>query len=156
MTVKMATSPVQTTALPRVSRRSEGIFFCVVVAIIAATVLLGFAKTYFLAGVFTAKLPSPLVHIHGALFTSWIGLLTTQVVLIMGRVRWHMRLGIVGMFLAPLMVIIGFATLFAAIRRPTGLRVLPLPVQHIITAIDTLTLCAFAFMNQVFAWVQRM
>jgi hypothetical protein len=93
----------------------------VLAALIAATVLLGFAKTYFLAGLFAAKLPSLLVHVHGVLFTSWIALLTAQIILIaLGRVRLHMRLGIVGMFLAPLMVIVGFATLFAAIRRPTG------------------------------------
>jgi hypothetical protein len=141
----MATPIVQTTAPRRVSRAAERIFFCVIAAITAATVLLGFAKTYFLAGVFAAKLPSTLVHIHGALFTSWIALLATQIVLVsMGRVRWHMRLGIVGMFLAPLMVIVGFATLFAYIRRPTGLRILPPPVQHGITAFDTLTLCIFA------------
>jgi len=141
----MATPVVQTTAPTRGFRPAERIFFCAVVAMIAATVLLGFAKTYFLAGVFAAKLPSTLVHIHGALFTSWIGLLATQIILIaLGRVRWHMRLGVVGMFLAPLMVIVGFATLFVYIRRPSGLRVLPPPVQHGITAVDTLTLCIFA------------
>ena len=141
----MATPAVQTTAPRRVNQRAERIFFCVVAVVVTATVLLGFAKTYFLAGVFAAKLPSALVHIHGALFTGWIALLATQIILIStGRVRWHMRLGTVGMFLAPLMVIIGFATLFAAIRRPTGLRVLPPPLQHNITVIDTLTLCIFA------------
>lgn len=140
----MAATVLQTAAPRRIYQRAERIFFCVVAAVIAITVLLGFAKTYFLAGLFAAKLPSTLVHIHGALFTTWIGLLTTQIILItMGRVRWHMRLGVVGMFLAPLMVAVGFATLFAAIRRPTGLPVLPLRVQHIITARDTLTLCIF-------------
>ena len=141
----MATPVVQPTAVRRVSRGAERVFFCAVAVLIALTVLLGFAKTYFLAGVFAAKLPSMLVHIHGALFTSWIGLLTTQIILIsLGRVRWHMQLGTVGMFLAPLMVAVGFATLFVSLRRPTGLRVLPLPVQHGITAVDTLTLCLFA------------
>ena len=138
----MATSVLQTTAPKRVRRRPDRFFFYALALIIAATVLLGFAKTYFLAGFFAAKLPSALVHIHGALFTSWIGLLATQIILIsLGRVRWHMRLGTVGMFLAPLMVIVGFATLFAAIhRRPA----LPLPVLQIITAADILTLCIFA------------
>jgi hypothetical protein len=36
--------------------------------LILATVFVGFARTYFLAGVFRAPLPSLLVHIHGAVF----------------------------------------------------------------------------------------
>jgi hypothetical protein len=53
-----------------------------------------------------------------------------------------MRLGIAGMFLAPLMVITGFATLIAAIKR----RFVPPPVLQIITAQDILLLCLFAFL----------
>ena len=141
----MATPVVQPTAVRRVSRGAERVFFCALAVLIACTVLLGFAKTYFLAGMFAAKLPSMLVHMHGALFVGWIGLLTTQIILIsLGRVRWHMRVGMIGVFLAPLMVIVGFATLYAAFRRPTGLRALPVPVQHIIASVDTVTLIVFA------------
>jgi hypothetical protein len=53
-----------------------------------------------------------------------------------------MRLGIAGMFLAPLMVITGFATLIAAIKR----RFAPPPVLQIITAQDILLLCLFSFL----------
>jgi hypothetical protein len=136
----MATT-VGGTAVPTTRRRTDHIFFCTIITAIVAAVFIGFAHTYFWAGIFRAKLPSLLVHIHGALFTSWIALLAAQVVLAsIGRIRWHMKLGVLGMFLAPLMVVVGFATLVAAVRRhfvsPAGVR--------IIFVGDTLTLCIFA------------
>jgi hypothetical protein len=64
--------------------------------LILVFVFTGFARTYYLAGVFRATLPSPLVHLHGALFSFWILLLITQIVLVSAdRVDWHMRLGVV-------------------------------------------------------------
>ena len=36
--------------------------------LILVTVLVGFGRTYFLAGVFRAPLPSLIIHIHGAVF----------------------------------------------------------------------------------------
>jgi hypothetical protein len=109
---------------------------------VAIAVVGGFARTYFLAGMFWAKLPSAIVHIHGALFTLWIALLVAQVALIAShRVRWHMRLGVAGMFLAPLMLITGFATLVGAIKRGF----VPPPVLRFIATVDTLLLSLFAF-----------
>lgn len=137
----MVTKAIEANAVsPLVRKRREHIFFCALVFLIVATVFVGFAQSYFLAGIFKAKLPSLLVHIHGALFTSWIALLAAQVVLAsMGRIRWHMKLGVLGMFLAPLMIVVGFATLFAAVRRnflpPTSLRIVLIG--------DTLTLGIF-------------
>ena len=101
-----------------IRKHSDDIFFAAMALLILATVFIGFARTYFLAGVFHAKLPSALVHLHGAIFSSWILLLLTQIALIStGRVTWHKRLGIVGAILAGLMVIVGFMTLVAAVRR---------------------------------------
>ncbi len=76
--------------------------------IILATVFIGFARSYYLAGLFRAPLPNLLVHIHGAVFTSWIVLLTTQTSLVAsGRVDLHRRLGLLGFAIACLMVILG-------------------------------------------------
>ncbi len=73
-----------------------------------ATVFVGFARTYYLAGVFHAPLPSRIIHVHGAVFSCWILLLVTQASLASaGRVDIHRRLGIAGMLLACLMVIVG-------------------------------------------------
>lgn len=114
-----------------------GIALFVVIAVVG-----GFARTYFLAGMFWAKLPSLIVHVHGALFTLWIALLVAQVALIAAhRPRWHMRLGVAGMFLAPLMLVTGFATLVGAIKRGF----VPPPVLRFIATVDTLMLSLFAF-----------
>jgi hypothetical protein len=141
----MATTGIQTASVRRVSKRAERIFFCLLATMIFATVLLGFAKTYFLAGVFAAKLPNVLVHVHGALFTAWVLLLATQIALVsVGRLHWHRHIGVLGMFLAPLMVIVGFATLIEMIRRPG---IPPLPIVQIIAAVDILTLSIFAVLT---------
>ena len=103
-----------TVALPRTTRKLEtnrqydNCFFSTMAFLILATVFIGFARTYFLAGVFRAPLPSLLIHIHGAVFSSWILLLITQTALVStGRVDLHRRLGLAGFGLACLMVILG-------------------------------------------------
>lgn len=76
--------------------------------VILASVFVGFARTYYLAGVFKAPLPNLLIHIHGAVFSSWILLLIVQTSLIaIGRVNLHRRLGLLGFGLACLMVVLG-------------------------------------------------
>jgi hypothetical protein len=139
----MATAAVSQTKQPKRTGQQDRLFFSGIALLVLIAVSVGFARTYFLAGAFWAKLPSAMVHVHGALFTLWIALLVAQVALVASRrTRWHMRLGIAGMFLAPLMVITGFATLIAAIKR----RFVPPPVLQIITAQDLLLLCLFAFL----------
>jgi len=139
----MVTAAVSQTKQPERTGQQDRLFFSGIALLVLIAVSVGFARTYFLAGAFWAKLPSAMVHVHGALFTLWIALLVAQVALVAShRTRWHMRLGIAGMFLAPLMVITGFATLIAAIKR----RFVPPPVLQIITAQDILLLCLFAFL----------
>lgn len=99
-------------------KRREDIFFLCMVTTILAVNAIGFAHTYYLAGVFRAPLPSVWVHIHGALFTSWLLLLITQTVLVSaGRVRWHRKLGWLGAVIATLMLIAGPIALTGALRR---------------------------------------
>lgn len=93
---------------PRRSVRSDDLFFLgmAVVAIIA--VFVGFARTYFLAGLFRAPLPNLLIHIHGAVFTLWIILFISQIGLVTaGRLPLHRRLGRLGFGLAVVMVFLG-------------------------------------------------
>jgi hypothetical protein len=76
--------------------------------LILATVFIGFAHSYYLAGFFHAPLPSRIIHIHGAIFSCWILLLITQTSLVAaGRTDIHRRLGIAGFLLACLMVVVG-------------------------------------------------
>ncbi|HET9307437.1 MAG TPA: hypothetical protein VFO46_15545, partial [Candidatus Sulfotelmatobacter sp.] len=59
-------------------RRFDHLFFSTMSLLMLATVFLGFARTYYLAGIFQAPLPSLIVHLHGAAFSCWILLLVTQ------------------------------------------------------------------------------
>jgi hypothetical protein len=100
------TSVKPVTALP--GRRFDHIFFSGVAVLMLATVFVGFAPSYYLAGVFRAPLPSPIIHLHGAVFSCWILLLITQTSLVSAsRVDVHRRLGIAGFLLACLMIVVG-------------------------------------------------
>ena len=89
-------------------RRFENLFFSGMAVLILVTVFLGFARSYYLAGVFKAPLPSLVIHIHGAVFSSWILLLLAQTSLVAaGRVDPHRSLGLLGFGLACLVVIVG-------------------------------------------------
>jgi hypothetical protein len=96
---------------PLVERRSgraaEHRFFQGMSLLIALVVFIGFAPTYYLSGWFHARpLPAPIVHVHGAVFTAWIALLVVQTSLVEGgRTDLHRRLGLIGLGLAPLLVI---------------------------------------------------
>jgi hypothetical protein len=84
----------------------------------AATVFAGFAPTYFLRGLSSSPALPPLLHVHGLVFTCWIALFVTQVLLIAARrTDLHRRLGIAGAGLAVLMLAIGFVTAVDSARR---------------------------------------
>jgi FtsH-binding integral membrane protein len=89
--------------------------------LMAATVFVGFAPSYYLAGMFRAPLPSLIVHVHGAVFTGWILLFITQTSLVSaGRVDIHRRLGVVGFFWACLMVVVGVLAATDSLVREAG------------------------------------
>lgn len=93
-------------------------FFSGMILLLWATVLFGFAKTYFLAGMVVAPLPNLLIHLHGAAFTLWMALLLVQEALIAGRkITWHKRLGLVGFGLSVAMVVLGVLAATDAMRR---------------------------------------
>ncbi len=106
MATAIAQAGIPTTSLP--GRRYDHLFFSAMAVGLLVTVFVGFAHTYYLAGVFHAPLPSTILHVHGAAFSCWILLLVTQTSLVSaGRVDIHRRLGIAGFFLACLMVVLG-------------------------------------------------
>jgi hypothetical protein len=88
-------------------------------------IVLGFSKTYFLAGMVRAPLPNLLIHLHGAAFTLWMVLLLVQTTLITARkVKIHRTLGLMTFGLAVLMVVLGVLSGIDAMRRgvaPLGL-----------------------------------
>ena len=94
------------TGLP--GRRLDHVFFSGMALLMLATVFVGFSRSYYLAGVFRAPLPNPLIHAHGAAFSCWILLLVAQTSLVSARrLDIHRRLGMAGFLLACLMVTLG-------------------------------------------------
>ena len=105
---------------PRESR-PDRYFFPGLALLTLATVFWGFARSYFLAGMFKAPLPNWLIHLHGAAFTSWILLLIAQTSLVAAnRVDVHRKLGLAGFGLACLMVVLGISASTDSLRRSFG------------------------------------
>ena len=78
-------------------------------------VFAGFARSYYLKGIFGTPAISFLVHLHGLVMTLWFVLFFVQVRLIaIQRVAWHRRLGLFGGALAVLVVGVGTVTAITA------------------------------------------
>lgn len=122
----MATAVMQNVTQARPGRRYDNIFFTAMIALLLATVFVGFARTYFLAGVFRAPLANKLLQVHGAVFTCWMLLLVVQTSLVSAhRVDIHRKLGLVGFGLACLMVVLGVIAATDALARNVS------PIPHL-------------------------
>lgn len=85
---------------------------------VAVLVFVGFARSYYLRVLVSARHLTPLAHLHGLLMTAWIVLFAAQVRLISKhRLAVHRRLGVAGSALAVAIVIVGSLTVAAAIHR---------------------------------------
>jgi hypothetical protein len=93
---------------PSRDRRFDRLFFSITSVLMLVTVYIGFAPSYYQAGVFHAPLPSIALHIHAVAFSCWMPLLVIQTSLVAARrVDIHRRLGITGFLLGCAMVILG-------------------------------------------------
>jgi len=92
--------------------------YFVIAILFPAIVLLGFARTYYLKGLFaTPPLPSGLVHLHGLVMTAWVVLFVVQVRLISTkRIRLHQKLGYASIALAVLIIATGLPTALRAAK----------------------------------------
>jgi len=93
----------------------ERLFYSGMALLIFALVVFGFAPTWFLRGTLSTTHPlkplTPLVMLHGTLFTTWILLFVTQAGLISARrQQLHMSLGIATVALGAAMVVVGLLT----------------------------------------------
>jgi hypothetical protein len=139
-------------ATPARSARSARVFHSAISIALLATAIAGFAPTYFLRGLSDRPPLSPLVHVHGAVFTSWLVLLVVQSALVSARrVDWHRRLGIAGAVIAAVMVPLGVMTVLAAGR--TWLIEGPRPVTFIIFPLGQIVL--FAVFVGAALWKRR-
>jgi hypothetical protein len=106
------------TARENLHLRSDNVFFSGMAVVALIVVLIGFARTYFLAGLFRAPLPNLLVHIHALAFVLWVILFIAQVSLVTtGRVGLHRRLGVVGLLVAIAVVVLGTVTASDSLAR---------------------------------------
>jgi len=106
---------------------SEHRFFGAMAIAIAATIVAGFARTYYLRPLFVAagghvvRTLTPLIHVHGLLFSGWIALLVLQTRLVAARrVDLHRRFGVAGALLAAAMVPVGLVVAFQGVVRGTA------------------------------------
>jgi hypothetical protein len=108
-----------------VNRAVERVFYSGMALVLCVCVFIGFSPTYFHAGMLRAPLPSPIVHIHGAVFTLWMLLFVVQAALISARrVKWHRSFGTVAFCLPPIMIVLGVMTAIEALHR--GVKIGPL------------------------------
>ena len=116
----------------REAGRHDRLFYGGMATALGLTVFAGFAATYYLrffAGGPEATLTggpfTTLVHLHGALFTSWVVLFIVQTILVARhRVAMHRRLGVAGAVLAAAMVVAGTLMAIATAARgsaPAGM-----------------------------------
>lgn len=99
----------------------DRVFYGGMAIVLALTVLIGFAPTYYLRllgeapmSTVSGKPMTTVVHLHGALFTGWVVLFIIQTALVAARrVKLHQWLGIAGAVLAAAMFVVGVTTAIA-------------------------------------------
>jgi hypothetical protein len=87
------------------------LFYIALSALMALIVVAGFWPTYYGPLVRLTLAQPPLIHVHAIVFTGWLALFSAQAVFAAnGRLRWHLRLGRIGIAYGVLLVIVGLAT----------------------------------------------
>lgn len=80
-------------------------------------VFAGFARSYYLKGLFGTPALTGLVHLHGVVMSLWFALFATQVWLVArGRTGVHRRLGVAGGAIAIAVIAVGTLTAITAAR----------------------------------------
>ena len=112
-------APARKPNLP--GRRHDHLFFSTMALLLLVSVFIGFAHTYYLAGMFRAHLPSFIIHVHGAAYSIWILLFVTQTALVSAkRVDLHRRLGMLAFAWACLMIVLGLLAAADGLKRGAG------------------------------------
>jgi uncharacterized membrane protein YozB (DUF420 family) len=101
------------------SMKGKNLFFVLMAVVVAATVFIGFAPTFYLRGTFNPdKSLSILLHLHGFVLSSWIILFLVQTILIVrGSRMLHQRLGWLLAGLAVAVVFLMSAAIVEQLRR---------------------------------------
>ena len=123
-------------------KNNERRLYILVAVAFPIIVLAGFARTYYLKGLFgNPPLPGLLVHLHGIVMTSWVLLFVAQIWLVAGRrTRVHQRLGVWGGVLAALVVLVGVLTAISAAAR--GFPPIPPPLEFLVIPLGDMLIFA--------------
>jgi hypothetical protein len=116
--------------LARTRILEERTFFVGMAGVFLLLVFLGFAPSYYLRGIVRPYAPlvppTPLVHLHALLFSSWVALFVVQTGLVAARrTDLHRRLGVLGVVLASAMILVGTLTALRQAARGSGPPSLP-------------------------------
>jgi hypothetical protein len=110
-----------TPTVPLVTARRDRIFHTGMAIACLVTAIVGFGPTYFFKPIHPSPELSPLFHVHGLVFTTWLVLLIVQSGLVRAdRVDVHKRLGIFGAVLAAAVVLLGLAVSIYGARHGTS------------------------------------
>ena len=114
----MATTPSALDTSPTLAARRERLFFGGMTIAMLVTVLAGFGPTYFFSSLSSsAVVLTPALHLHGAVFTTWMLLLVVQSTLIAaGRVDVHRQLGVAGAVLGAFMMLLAAYVAISRVR----------------------------------------
>lgn len=99
------------------TRPGDHRFFSLMAIVTSATIVAGFSQTY-LPKVLTGAPALPaIVHLHAAVFVSWLAVFVAQTTLVLsGRTAVHRRLGVAGVALAAVMLVVGAMTAVSVAR----------------------------------------
>lgn len=114
-----------TVALSRPRVSGERIFFTSLAVSMLLAVFVGFAPFYYLLPVQappSGHIPaSPLVHVHGAVFSAWMLLFVVQTGFVAsGRRDLHIKLGVAGLGLVLAMIVVGTLAALHQVERGTA------------------------------------
>jgi hypothetical protein len=114
----MATLPVDSAALrPPAVTRDRGFLFVAYALVCFAIAIGGFVPSFWLPAARLGFGGTWLVIFHGVMFSAWSALFLSQTVLVeRGRVIDHRAWGLVGISLASMLLLLGFATAVASLE----------------------------------------
>ena len=128
-------------------------FYLTMAIACAALIFTGFARSYYLKAHFAASPAlSLLVHVHGAVFTTWVLYFVLQTALIAVRKpALHRKLGIFGAVLGTAMIVLGLAVAFTAMHLNHGTPILSPETTFLIGLVDISTFAVFFLLG----WFRR-
>ncbi len=104
------------------NRNFEHRFFAAFAALFVIAVLVGFGPTFYLKPLFnTPPIARAIIWAHGFVMAAWVALFVTQVYFVSSkRIKAHQKLGILGVFIALLLVVTGLFLTIAAAKYGTA------------------------------------